>query len=327
MGFPGTGYSRPPRGRHDLQSIFEGIELTAKNWPLFVAYTVLAGVIACVLDFIWMAVTTGIRRVFPDEVPELITDILLFVPDNFVFYTTAAAFMAGGYTMARNAISNEPVSVEVGFSGLGWTWRLLGVSILISILFIPITVLNHVLLGVGLFDFVALARSGNMEQQALGRIGGYSVAFLVLGTITLYLTGRFMLARPAVVLEGMAPVDAMRRAWQLSASCHWRIMLWLTVIQLLAGLAGCLCFLLIFFVIPAVIVAETVLYRDLSGLWLGGMQHQASPYPRAAGAPMPPGPTPPGPTSPGTRRPLNPIILPNQAPLPGQQIPPSNGNP
>lgn len=315
-----------------MQSIFEAIELTAKNWPPFVAYTVLAGVIAFVLDFVWISVSTGIRRVFPDNVPELVTDILLFVPDNFVFYTTAAAFMAGGYTMARNSIANDVVSVEVGFSGLGWTWRLLGVSILTSILFIPITVLNHLLLGVGLFDFIALARSGNMDQQASGRIGIYSVAFLVLGTATLYLTGRFMLARPAVVLEGMAPVDAMRRAWQLSASCPWRIMLWLTVIQLLAAIAGFVCFLMIFFVIPAVIVAETVLYRDLSGLWLGGVQQPASPYPRAAGAPMPSGAQPPGmPPSPqpapGARRPLSPIILPGQTPLPGQTNPPGSGNP
>jgi hypothetical protein len=68
--------------------------------------------------------------------------------------------------------------------------------------------------------------------SALLRTWAPSLVYLIIG---LALSARLLLAAPAVELEGVGPLAALRRSWVLSRGAFWRIFLALLVCAVIAG--------------------------------------------------------------------------------------------
>lgn len=92
-----------------------------------------------------------------------------------------------------------------------------------------------------------LATSGNTPREALTRAGKalppYLAAVLIITPATtlglalliipgLYLFARMLLVGPVIVIEGLGPVDALRRSWALTA-VHGGAILWFLVLVIL----------------------------------------------------------------------------------------------
>lgn len=89
----------------------------------------------------------------------------------------------------------------------------------------------------------ASARSYDSASAGIG--GAFALIFLMvvaLIVIACFLTVKFAFTSSAVVLEGLGPVDAMKRSWSLSKGSFWRILgrIWLIgiVTGLISGVLG-----------------------------------------------------------------------------------------
>ena len=106
-------------------------------------------------------------------------------------------------------------------------------TLLIGIIeFVAIVVVLLVFL-IPFFLVVANAATARSLDSAGAGIGGaLSIIFLMivaLIAIACFLTVKFAFTSSAVVLEGLGPVDAMKRSWSLSKGSFWRILgrIWL----------------------------------------------------------------------------------------------------
>ena len=106
-------------------------------------------------------------------------------------------------------------------------------TLLIGIIeFVAIVVVLLVFL-IPFFLVVANAATARSLDSASAGIGGaLSIIFLMivaLIVIACFLTVKFAFTSSAVVLEGLGPVDAMKRSWSLSKGSFWRILgsIWL----------------------------------------------------------------------------------------------------
>ena len=101
-------------------------------------------------------------------------------------------------------------------------------TLLIGIIeFVAIVVVLLVFL-IPFFLVVANAATARSLDSASAGIGGaLSIIFLMivaLIAIACFLTVKFAFTSSAVVLEGLGPVDAMKRSWSLSKGSFWRIL-------------------------------------------------------------------------------------------------------
>ena len=101
-------------------------------------------------------------------------------------------------------------------------------TLLIGIIeFVAIVVVLLVFL-IPFFLVVANAATARSLDSASAGIGGaLSIIFLMivaLIVIACFLTVKFAFTSSAVVLEGLGPVDAMKRSWSLSKGSFWRIL-------------------------------------------------------------------------------------------------------
>ena len=89
--------------------------------------------------------------------------------------------------------------------------------------------------------FVAvIAALGAAGASAGGLIGGTLLFLIVYIGYYLFFRARFALASPAVVLEGLGPIAAMRRSWRLVTGDFWRVfgilLLTMLLVQFVAGI-------------------------------------------------------------------------------------------
>ena len=83
----------------------------------------------------------------------------------------------------------------------------------------------------------ASARSYDSASAGIG--GAFALIFLMvvaLIVIACFLTVKFAFTSSAVVLEGLGPVDAMKRSWSLSKGSFWRILGRIWLIGIVTGL-------------------------------------------------------------------------------------------
>ena len=83
----------------------------------------------------------------------------------------------------------------------------------------------------------ASARSYDSASAGIG--GAFAIIFLMivaLIVIACFLTVKFAFTSSAVVLEGLGPVDAMKRSWSLSKGSFWRILGRIWLIGIVTGL-------------------------------------------------------------------------------------------
>jgi hypothetical protein len=147
-----------------------------------------------------------------------------FAPYAAVQLTLVFLFQAVLTGMLTGAIGHGLLGHKITIAE---AWRLarvfavLGVTVLVALILVGIWV-----------PFWAI-----IIGLAAANAGPTVVAFAILGglatlVVTVWIWVRLSLALPAVVLEGIGPVDALRRSWQLVKGSWWRVF----GITLLAGI-------------------------------------------------------------------------------------------
>ena len=90
------------------------------------------------------------------------------------------------------------------------------------------------------FLVVVNAASARSYDSASAGIGGaFAILFLMivaLIVVACFFTVKFAFTSSAVVLEGLGPVDAMKRSWSLSKGSFWRILGRIWLIGIVTGL-------------------------------------------------------------------------------------------
>ena len=106
-------------------------------------------------------------------------------------------------------------------------------TLLIGIIeFVAIVVVLLVFM-IPFFLVVVNAASARSYDSASAGIGG---AFAIIFLMIVALTVKFAFTSSAVVLEGLGPVDAMKRSWSLSKGSFWRILGRIWLIGIVTGL-------------------------------------------------------------------------------------------
>ena len=119
-------------------------------------------------------------------------------------------------------------------------------TLLISIIeFVAIVVVLLVFMIPFFLVIVNTASARSYDSASAGIGGAFALIFLMvvaLIVIACFLTVKFAFTSSAVVLEGLGPVDAMKRSWSLSKGSFWRILgrIWLIgiVTGLISGVLG-----------------------------------------------------------------------------------------
>ena len=118
--------------------------------------------------------------------------------------------------------------------------------LLIGIIEFVLIVLVLLVFMIPFFLVVVNAASARSYDSASASIGGaFAIIFLMvvaLIVVACFLTVKFAFTSSAVVLEGLGPVDALKRSWALSKGSFWRILgrIWLIgiVTGLISGVLG-----------------------------------------------------------------------------------------
>ena len=119
-------------------------------------------------------------------------------------------------------------------------------TLLIGIIEFVLIVLVLLVFMIPFFLVVVNAASARSYDSASASIGGaFAIIFLMvvaLIVVACFLTVKFAFTSSAVVLEGLGPVDALKRSWALSKGSFWRILgrIWLIgiVTGLISGVLG-----------------------------------------------------------------------------------------
>ena len=119
-------------------------------------------------------------------------------------------------------------------------------TLLIGIIEFVVIVLVLLVFMIPFFLVVVNTASARSYDSASASIGGaLSILFLMivaLIVVACFLTVKFAFTSSAVVLEGLGPVDALKRSWALSKGSFWRILgrIWLIgiVTGLISGVLG-----------------------------------------------------------------------------------------
>ena len=119
-------------------------------------------------------------------------------------------------------------------------------TLLIGIIEFVLIVLVLLVFMIPFFLVVVNAASARSYDSASASIGGaFAIIFLMVVALIVvgcFFTVKFAFTSSAVVLEGLGPVDALKRSWALSKGSFWRILgrIWLIgiVTGLISGVLG-----------------------------------------------------------------------------------------
>ena len=127
------------------------------------------------------------------------------------------------------AIGKKLTLAEAWTATHGNRWRLIGLAVLFSIVYL-------VALGIAAVPVVVLAITVDSPVPAI-LVGVLMVLLLILASA--FVSVRlYLLAVPALMLERTGIIGAVRRAWQLSAGQFWRLLgIWLLA-AIIAGFAS-----------------------------------------------------------------------------------------
>ena len=113
-------------------------------------------------------------------------------------------------------------------------------TLLIGIIEFVVIVLVLLVFMIPFFLVVVNAASARSYDSASASIGGaLSIIFLMivaLIVVACFFTVKFAFTSSAVVLEGLGPVDAIKRSWSLSKGSFWRILGRILLIGVVIGL-------------------------------------------------------------------------------------------
>ena len=217
--------------------------------------------------FAIMAVVGLVQAFFASSSTSSLTRALSSGDANDLVYSLGSSmgsFVTSGLTLLATAFLSGMLALTVWDAVLGRksspadAWHRFSprfVPVLLATLLIGIIefVAIVVVLLVFLIPFILVAvnaASARSYDSASASIGGaLSIIFLMivaLIVIACFLTVKFAFTSSAVVLEGLGPVDAMKRSWSLSKGSFWRILgrIWLIgivtalITSVLGGIVG-----------------------------------------------------------------------------------------
>jgi len=170
------------------------------------------------------------------------------------------SFVTTGLTMLATAFLSGMLALTVWDAVLGRksspadAWHrfsprfvpVLLATFLIGIIEFVLIVLVLLVFMIPFFLVVVNAASARSYDSASASIGGaFAIIFLMIVALIVvgcFLTVKFAFTSSAVVLEGLGPVDALKRSWSLSKGSFWRILgrIWLIgiVTGLISGVLG-----------------------------------------------------------------------------------------
>ena len=164
------------------------------------------------------------------------------------------SFVTSGLTMLATAFLSGMLALTVWDAVLGRksspadAWHrfsprfvpVLLATLLIGIIEFVVIVLVLLVFMIPFFLVVVNAASARSYDSASAGIGGaLSIIFLMIVALIVvgcFFTVKFAFTSSAVVLEGLGPVDAIKRSWSLSKGSFWRILGRILLIGIVTGL-------------------------------------------------------------------------------------------
>lgn len=168
--------------------------------------------------------------------------------------SSMGSFVTSGLTMLATAFLSGMLALTVWDAVLGRksspadAWHrfsprfvpVLLATLLIGIIEFVVIVLVLLVFMIPFFLVVVNAASARSYDSASASIGGaLSIIFLMivaLIVVACFFTVKFAFTSSAVVLEGLGPVDAIKRSWSLSKGSFWRILGRILLIGVVIGL-------------------------------------------------------------------------------------------
>ena len=201
-------------------------------------------------SFAIMAVVGLIQAFFASSSTSSLTRALSSGDSQDLVYSLGSSmgsFVTSGLTMLATAFLSGMLALTVWDAVLGRksspadAWHrfsprfvpVLLATLLIGIIEFVVIVLVLLVFMIPFFLVVVNAASARSYDSASAGIGGaLSIIFLMivaLIVVACFFTVKFAFTSSAVVLEGLGPVDAIKRSWSLSKGSFWRILgrIWL----------------------------------------------------------------------------------------------------
>ena len=217
--------------------------------------------------FAIMAVVGLVQAFFASSSTSSLTRALSSGDANDLVYSlgnSMGSFVTSGLTMLATAFLSGMLALTVWDAVLGRksspadAWHrfsprfvpVLLATLLIGIIeFVAIVVVLLVFMIPFILVAVNAAAARSYDSASAGIGGAIAIIFLMivaLIVIACFLTVKFAFTSSAVVLEGLGPVDAMKRSWSLSKGSFWRILgrIWLIgivtalITSVLGGIVG-----------------------------------------------------------------------------------------
>lgn len=219
-----------------LGDIFGGAFATIRGNPA--ATLGLALIVHLIVAVPTLAATLVLKRlIFPDGLdlssssdsggsnPDVLK-IDLIAPAAQIFTYIGGIVLAGMLiVVVSDAVLGRRISMRETWTRIRpRLWALLGLTLLLSVV-----ALLAVAIVVGIVVVAALT-AGTVLAVILGVLLGLG---LVVGV--LFLSVRLMMASPALVLEGIGPVPAIKRSWALTRPAFWRLFGISILASLIAG--------------------------------------------------------------------------------------------
>ena len=207
--------------------------------------------------FAIMAVVGLVQAFFASSSTSSLTRALSSGDTNDLVYSlgnSMGSFVTSGLTLLATAFLSGMLALTVWDAVLGRKSSPTDAWHRFSPRFVPVLLATFL---IGIIEFVAIvvillvfmipfvlvvvnAASARSYDSASAGIGGaFAIIFLMivaLIVIACFLTVKFAFTSSAVVLEGLGPVDAMKRSWSLSKGSFWRILGRIWLIGIVTGL-------------------------------------------------------------------------------------------
>ena len=207
--------------------------------------------------FAIMAVVGLVQAFFASSSTSSLTRALSSGDTNDLVYSlgnSMGSFVTSGLTLLATAFLSGMLALTVWDAVLGRKSSPADAWHRFSPRFVPVLLATFL---IGIIEFVAIvvillvfmipfvlvvvnAASARSYDSASAGIGGaFAIIFLMivaLIVIACFLTVKFAFTSSAVVLEGLGPVDAMKRSWSLSKGSFWRILGRIWLIGIVTGL-------------------------------------------------------------------------------------------
>ena len=207
--------------------------------------------------FAIMAVVGLVQAFFASSSTSSLTRALSSGDANDLVYSlgnSMGSFVTSGLTLLATAFLSGMLALTVWDAVLGRksspadAWHrfsprfvpVLLATLLIGIIeFVAIVVVLLVFMIPFILVVVNAASARSYDSASAGIGGAFAIIFLMivaLIVIACFLTVKFAFTSSAVVLEGLGPVDAMKRSWSLSKGSFWRILGRIWLIGIVTGL-------------------------------------------------------------------------------------------